>query len=76
MTRTDEWHIKGVSLETRKKIKLFALSHDLTLAQALDRLVSMAAVADDRKDQKQSGTNLRDEVPTEGEIERLLDADA
>ncbi len=60
-SRSDEWHIKGVSKETRRKLRLFALSHDLTLAEALDRLMELAAIADDLGNQKQSGTSAADE---------------
>lgn len=54
-SRSDEWHIKGVSHETRRKLKLFAISHDLTLAEALDKLVDLAT-ANDTGNHKQSGT--------------------
>lgn len=64
-SRSDEWHIKGVSQETRRKIKIFAVSRGLTLAEALDRLVELAAIADDLGNQKQSGTNGADERASE-----------
>jgi hypothetical protein len=63
--RADEWHIKGVSPETRRKIKIFAVSRGLTLAEALDRLVELAVIADDVGNQKQSGTDGADKRVSE-----------
>ena len=39
---TTPWVVKGVSAETRKKVKLYAVEHDMTMAQAVEQLVSTA----------------------------------
>jgi superfamily I DNA/RNA helicase len=36
------WVVKGVSEDTRRKVKVYAAQHDLTMAKALDTLMEVA----------------------------------
>jgi hypothetical protein len=36
------WQIRNVKFSTRKKIKLYAIQHELTTAQALDKIIELA----------------------------------
>lgn len=38
----DQWFIRDVDEVTKKKIKMYALEHDLTIAKALQHLVELA----------------------------------
>ncbi len=68
MTR-NEWHIKDVPEDTRRKVKAFAASNGLQLGAAITQLVDQAlqaaAPANDTGNHKQSGTDKYTELGEE-----------
>ena len=42
MSTTNQWHLKGVDAETKQRLRVYALLHGLTLAQALKQLLDAA----------------------------------
>lgn len=36
------WQVRNASTTTRKRIRLYAVQHELTTAQALDQLIEIA----------------------------------
>jgi hypothetical protein len=40
--KDDRWIVRGVHPDVRKQVRLYAVEHDITVAQALKELVELA----------------------------------
>ncbi len=54
------WVVRDVPEETRRKVRVYAAEHDLTMAQAIEALVNLALARDERPDRSR---DFREEPP-------------